>query len=38
MLIYGTLFGVFDPCLTIAAAMTCRNPFVSSFENRDCAE
>jgi ATP-dependent RNA helicase DHX36 len=38
MLIYGSLFGVFDPCLTIAASMTCRNPFVSSFDNRDSAE
>lgn len=38
MMIYGSLFGVFDPCLTIAAAMTCRNPFISSFENRDAAD
>ena len=38
MMIYGSLFGVFDPCVTIAAAMTCRNPFVSSFDNRDAAD
>lgn len=38
MLIYGSLFGVFDPCLTIAAAMTCKNPFISSFDNRDAAD
>jgi len=38
MLIYGSLFGVFDPCLTIAAAMTCKNPFISSFDNRVAAD
>lgn len=38
MMIYGSLFGVFDPCLSIAAAMTCRNPFISSFDNRDAAD
>jgi len=38
LLIYGALFGVFDPCLTIAAAMTSRNPFVSPFDNRDAAD
>ena len=38
MMIYGSLFGVFDSCLTIAAAMTCRNPFISSFDNRDAAD
>jgi len=38
LLIYGALFGVFDQCLTIAAAMTSRSPFVSSFDNRDAAD
>ena len=38
MMIMGSLFGVFDSCLTIAAAMTCRNPFISSFDNRDAAD
>lgn len=38
LLIYGALFGVFDQCLTIAAAMTSRNPFVSPFDNRDAAD
>lgn len=37
MMIYGALFGVFDSCLTIAAAMTCRSPFISSFENKGAA-
>jgi len=38
MMIYGALFGVLDQCLTIAAAMTSRNPFISSFNNRDAAD
>eukprot|EP00804_Cyclotella_cryptica_P008661 CCRYP_020114-RE/>CCRYP_020114-RE protein AED:0.18 eAED:0.18 QI:30/0.83/0.71/1/0.83/0.85/7/67/1794 len=37
MMVYGALFGLFDSCLTIAAAMTSRSPFISSFENRDAA-
>lgn len=38
MMIYGSLFGVYDSCLTIAAAMTSRSPFISSFDNRDAAD
>lgn len=38
LLIYGALFGVFEECLTIAAAMTSRSPFVSPFGNRDAAD
>ena len=38
MMIYGALFGVYDPCLTIAAAMTSRSPFISSFGNREAAD
>ncbi|EJK68354.1 hypothetical protein THAOC_10471 [Thalassiosira oceanica] len=38
LLIYGNLFGVNDSCLTIAAAMTSRSPFVGGFENRDAAD
>lgn len=38
LLIYGALFGCFEEVLTIAAAMTSRNPFVSSFDNRDAAD
>jgi HrpA-like RNA helicase len=32
------MFGVFGDCLTIAAAMTSRSPFVSPFDNRDAAD
>jgi len=38
LLIYGALFGVFDQCTTIAAAMTSRSPFVSPFDNRSAAD
>jgi len=38
MMIYGALFGVYDSCLTMAAAMTSRSPFISSFDNRDAAD
>ena len=38
LLIYGALFGVFDESSTIAAAMTSRSPFISSFDNRDAAD
>ena len=38
LLIYGVLLGCFEDILTIAAAMTSRNPFVSSFDNRDAAD
>jgi HrpA-like RNA helicase len=38
MMIYGALFGVYDSCLTMAAAMTSRSPFISSFEMRDAAD
>ena len=38
LLIYGALFGVFDQSSTIAAAMTSRSPFISSFDNRDAAD
>jgi len=38
LLIYGAMFGCFEDVLTIAAAMTSRNPFVSSFDKRDAAD
>lgn len=38
MMIYGALFGVYDSCLTMAAAMTSRSPFISSFNNRDAVD
>ena len=38
MMIYGALFGVYDSCLTMAAAMTSRSPFISSFGNREAAD
>ena len=34
MMIYGALFGCVDPALTIAATMSSKNPFASSFELR----
>jgi ATP-dependent RNA helicase DHX36 len=38
LLIYGNLFGVYDDCLTIAASMSSRSPFMSSLSNREAAD
>jgi len=38
MMIYGALFGCIDPALTIAAAMSARNPFMSPFDKREEAD
>ena len=38
MMIYGALFNCVDPALTIAAAMSARNPFMSPFDKRDEAD
>ena len=38
LLIYGALFGVSDCSSTIAAAMTSRSPFMSSYDSRDAAD
>ena len=35
MMIYGALFNCVDPALTIAAAMSARNPFMSPFDKRE---
>lgn len=32
---YGVLLGCIDPILTIAATLSAKNPFISSFENQD---
>ena len=38
MLIYGALFKCLDPCLTIAATLSNRSPFLSPFDKRDEAD
>jgi HrpA-like RNA helicase len=38
LLVYGTIFGCLEPCLTIAAALTVRSPFVSPQGKRDEAK
>lgn len=38
MMIYGSLFGCLDPCLTVAASMSARSPFLSPFDQRDEAD
>ena len=38
MMIYGALFGCIDPALTIAAAMSARNPFMSPFDKSEEAD
>ena len=38
MMIYGALFNCVDPALTIAAAMSARNPFMSPFDKREEAD
>lgn len=35
LLVYGTMFGCLEPCLTIAAAITVRSPFFSPHGKRD---
>lgn len=32
MMLYGAIFGCVEPAITIAAAMSCRNPFVAPFD------
>jgi HrpA-like RNA helicase len=38
LIIYGALFGCVDPTLTIAALMSSKSPFISSFDNRESAD
>lgn len=38
LLVYGVLFDCVDPCLTIAAILTTRSPFVSPRDKRDEAK
>ena len=38
VIIYGALFSCIEPALTIAAAMSSKSPFISSFENREAAD
>jgi len=38
LMIYGALFGCVEPALTIAAAMSSKNPFLSPFGNREAAD
>ncbi|KAI3209154.1 hypothetical protein CBS147311_1875 [Penicillium roqueforti] len=35
LMIYGSIFGCMEPCLTIAAMLTVKSPFVSPREKRD---
>jgi HrpA-like RNA helicase len=35
LLLLGAIFDVPDECLTIAAVLSCRSPFLSPFEKRD---
>lgn len=35
LLVYGTIFGCLEPCLTIAAGLTVRSPFVTPQGKRD---
>lgn len=38
LIIYGALFGCVDPTLTIAALMSSKSPFISSFDMREVAD
>ena len=38
VIIYGALFSCIEPALTIAAAMSSKSPFISSFDNRDAVD
>jgi len=38
LLLLGAIFDVPDECLTIAAVLSCRSPFLSPFERRDEAD
>ena len=38
LIIYGTLFGCLEPCLTIAAILSVKSPFVSPRDKRDEAK
>ena len=38
LLVYGTVFGCLEACLTLAAILTVRSPFVSPKDNRDEAK
>jgi HrpA-like RNA helicase len=38
LIIYGALFGCVDPALTIAAAMSSKNPFIAPFACREAAD
>ena len=38
MLIYGAMFQCLDPCLTIAAILSSRSPFMSPFDKREQAD
>ncbi|KAJ5098147.1 hypothetical protein N7532_005148 [Penicillium argentinense] len=38
LMIYGSIFGCMEPCLTIAAILTVKSPFVSPREKREDAD
>jgi len=38
LMVYGALFGCLDPCVTIAAILTVKSPFVSPQDKRDEAK
>ena len=38
LMIYGSIFGCMEPCLTVAAILTVKSPFVSPRERRDEAD
>lgn len=38
VIIYGALFSCIEPALTIAAALSSKSPFISSFDNREAAD
>ncbi|KAJ5803232.1 uncharacterized protein N7503_005682 [Penicillium pulvis] len=38
LMIYGSIFGCMEPCLTVAAILTVKSPFVSPREKRDEAD
>ena len=38
LMVYGSLFGCIDPCVTISAILTVKSPFVSPRERRDEAD
>ena len=38
LILYGVLYGCLDPLLTVAATVSAKSPFVSSFEDRDASD